>query len=369
MANALLTPGIIAREALMVLQNNMVMGDLVYKDYSQEFSKKGDTVTVRKPATFTVDEFGNTIRIQDAKETGIDVKMDKHLDLSFEITSRELTMSIVDFSNQFMVPALQAFAQSIDERIASLYVDVPYCVGTAGVTPNSVSALTGIRKKMNDNKVPMAGRNLVLDTSADARLLELDAFNRVDASGTNAAITEALLGRKFGFTCYMDQNIKQHKNGTIVGTAIKLSAALTKDTTTAIFTDTALTGDIKKGTIFNLAGDDQPYVVTKDAVASSNVLNVEFYPSAKMDFAANTAVTIISDHAASLAFHRNAFAMVTRPLELPLGNPQAQLINYKGIGLRVVFGYDIRTKSDICSIDMLCGFKTMIPELACRLLG
>ncbi|WP_455577065.1 P22 phage major capsid protein family protein [Anaerosinus sp.] len=369
MGNTLLTPSIIAQESLMVLQNNMVLSDLVYKDYSKEFANVGDTITVRKPATFTVNEFGETIVIQDAKEKGTPVVMDKHLDVSFAITSKDLSLNIVDFSEQFLTPALSAFAQGLDERIAGLYVDVPYCTGTAGTAPNSIGALTGVRKVMNDNKVPMAGRNLVLDTSADAKLLELDSFNRVDASGTSLAMQEAILGRKFGFNCLMDQNIKYHSNGTIEGAAIKLSGPVSKGATLAALTDTSLTGTLKKGSLFTVAGDSTTYVVTEDATAASNVLQVKFYPEMKADVSANTAVTLIADHAANIAFHRNAFALVSRQLSLPMGNTLSSYINYKGMGLRVTFGYDINHKKDICSIDMLCGFKTMIPELACRLLG
>ena len=52
MTNTLLTPNIIAKEALIVLENNLVLGNLVHRDFSDEFTKVGDTITVRKPATF-----------------------------------------------------------------------------------------------------------------------------------------------------------------------------------------------------------------------------------------------------------------------------------------------------------------------------
>lgn len=63
--------------------------------------------------------------------------------------------------------------------------------------------------------------------------------------------------------------------------------------------------------------------------------------------------------------------MVSRPLAKPMGTADGSyaVISDSGLSLRVVFGYDINKKRDICSIDMLCGFKTMIPELACRVLG
>lgn len=58
MSNTILTPNIIANEALDVLRTNAVMANLVHRDYSSEFvAGVGDTITVRKPATFEAKEF------------------------------------------------------------------------------------------------------------------------------------------------------------------------------------------------------------------------------------------------------------------------------------------------------------------------
>ena len=61
MANTFLTPSVVAREALMVLENNLVMANLVHRDYSDEFVQVGDTVTIRKPAKFTAKNFAGAI--------------------------------------------------------------------------------------------------------------------------------------------------------------------------------------------------------------------------------------------------------------------------------------------------------------------
>jgi hypothetical protein len=370
MANTLLTPSIIARESLMVLENNLVLSNLVHHDFSSEFVNVGDTITIRKPATFKAKEFETAIEIQDAKETGVPVVMDKLIDVSCKITSKDLALNIVNFSEQFLQPALRAVAQDVDARIAGLYADVPYYFGVAGTTPGTVASITGVRKIMNDNKVPLVGRNLVIDTDAEAALLQLDTFNRVDASGTSDALIEAKLGRKFGYDIYMDQNIENHTNGNFVGSpAVTISTVVTAGSNTAVFAATNLTGPIKKGTIFKVAGDATAYVVTADTVAAGNTANISFYPAASKEMAATSAVSIVADHTANIAFHQNAFALVTRQLSTPMGNTQSSYVNYNGLGLRVTFGYDMISKSDIMSIDMLCGFKTIQPELAARLIG
>ena len=64
-----------------------------------------------------------------------------------------------------------------------------------------------------------------------------------------------------------------------------------------------------------------------------------------------------------IAVHKNAFALVTRPLALPQGAAKAAIVNYDGFGLRVVYGYDMNTKTDTISIDMLCGVKLLDDKL------
>jgi hypothetical protein len=57
-----LTPKVIAKEALIVLENNLVLGNLVHRDYSSEFHNVGSTVTIRKPTTFSSTAVSDTYR-------------------------------------------------------------------------------------------------------------------------------------------------------------------------------------------------------------------------------------------------------------------------------------------------------------------
>ena len=281
--NTILTPNIIAREALMVLKNNAVMANLVHRDYSDEFvAGVGDKITIRKPAKFVAKEFvGEGIEVQDAKETGIDVKMDKHIDVSFAVTSKDMALNIADFSRQFLVPAMQAFADKVDKYLIALEADVTNRVPHAdGVF--APADIISARKYLTDAATPTTDRRLVIGSQADADLLTSELFVSAEKVGDNGtALREASLGRKFGFDIYTDQNIEKTDN-----------------------------------------------------------------------------------YVPSIAFHKNAFALVTRPLALPNGAAKAAIMNYDGFGLRVVYGYDLNTKTDTISIDMLCGVKTLDASLA-----
>lgn len=374
MANTILTPSIIAKEALMQLRNNTVMASLVHRDYSQEFvAGVGNTVTIRKPATFEAQEFNRTtgIQIQDATEGSETVVLDKLLDVSFEVTSEQLTMDIKDFSEQLLIPAMQGFANKIDQYLLGLYKEVPFNFGTAGSTPNEISDITGARKILNDNKVPFANRNLVIDTAAEDKFLQLATFHEADKVGDDGtALREASLGRKFGFNIFMDQNVKNHTKGTLTGDAgtIKVKGAVSAGATQIVIDGTNLTGTLVKGDVITISGNS--YVVTENTTATANEIAVKLYPPTT-DIPNDTEVIVTSTHTANLAFHKNAFALVSRPLALPRGlsSEQKAIVNYDGFGLRVIYDYNSQYKKDVISIDMLCGVKALSPELACRLLG
>ncbi len=374
MGNTILTPSIIAKEALMQLRNNTVMASLVHRDYSQEFvAGVGNTVTIRKPANFEAQEFNRStgIQIQDATEGSESVVLDKLLDVSFEVTSEQLTMDIKDFSEQLLIPAMQGFANKIDQYLLGLYNEIPFNFGTAGSTPSEISDITGARKILNDNKVPFANRNLVIDTAAEDKLLQLATFHEADKVGDDGtALREASLGRKFGFNIFMDQNVKKHTKGTLTGDegTIKVKGAVSAGATQIVIDGTNLTGTLVKGDVITIGG--KSYVVTEDTTAAASEIAVKLYP-ATTDIANDTDVTIVSTHTANLAFHKNAFALVSRPLALPRGlsSEQKAIVNYDGFGLRVIYDYNSQYKKDVISIDMLCGVKTLDSELACRLLG
>ena len=82
-----------------------------------------------------------------------------------------------------------------------------------------------------------------------------------------------------------------------------------------------------------------------------------------MDIYVDQNITKADDYTPSIAFHKNAMALVSRPLALPQGAAKSAIMNYDGFGLRVVFGYDMNTKTDTVSIDMLCGVKMLDDKL------
>ena len=103
MSNTVLTPDIIAAEALRVLDNNLVMAKQVHRDYQSEFNKSingykvGSTVTIRKPTDFTVRD-GAVVDMQDVVEGSTSISINKQKGVDFKFTSSDMTLKIEELS-------------------------------------------------------------------------------------------------------------------------------------------------------------------------------------------------------------------------------------------------------------------------------
>jgi hypothetical protein len=366
MANTFLTSSIIAKEALLVLHNNLVAAGLVYRDYSEDFAKVGDIVTVRKPATFKAKEYGGeSIDKQTAKETSVPVKLDKHMDVSFAVTSKEMSLDIEDFSKQLIQPAMAAHAQAIDAAICGLYKDIPYVSRSADSTAwSSLKAMTAARKVQNDNKVPNDNKAALLGTTADAALLNIDAVVNAEKSGSTAALRNASIGNLFGYATYMDQNVVDHTGGagTVIINKTGGYAAGTTDMKVSGVTTALVVGDA-------LTIGGKPYVVTEAGELSATAQDIAIYPALSDAADDKAPVTLVGAAEENLAFHRNAFALVTRPLAAPQGAAKVETLSWQGISIRVVYDYDMDLKSDVVSLDCLWGVQTLTRELAVRVHG
>jgi hypothetical protein len=67
-----------------------------------------------------------------------------------------------------------------------------------------------------------------------------------------------------------------------------------------------------------------------------------------------------------LAFQEGAFAFATADLLLPKGVDFAAREVMDGISMRIVRDYDITNDKFPCRLDVLYGYKTLRPQLACR---
>ena len=394
--NTLLTPTIITKESLMMLENNLVMAKRVNRQFENKFVKIGASLTVRKPNRFTVTS-GPALSIQDVTEqsTVVTVNQQKHVD--FQFSSQDLSLTIEEFSSRYLKPAMATLANQIDYDLCGLHTDIFNLIGTPGTTPATALALLQCNQRLNEEGAPRDGtRTLVINPAAETGLI--DGLKGLYAPSSVGASVEAGKMRNIaGLDIMMDQNIQTHTVGALGGTPLVNGANQTGSSLITNGWTAAAAPRLAVGDCFTLAGvfavnpqNRQSTGVLKNFVVtaamssdgagngtisiSPAITTTGAFQTVTVSPANGAALTILSGAAATaypqnLAFHRDAFGLVMVPLEIPGGVDFAARETYKNISMRMIRAYDINNDVFPVRLDVLYGTKTYYPELGVKLTG
>jgi len=392
----------ITRKALEILENNLVLTRNVNRQYDDSFAvegaKIGSTLRIRLPDRALVTD-GAALQVQDDNEqfTTLTVANQKHIGVNF--TTAELTMQLDDFAERVLKPRISQLASSIDADVANAFQTIGNSVGTPGTTPATSLVLLQAQQKLNENAAVMSPRYATVNPAANAGLVEgmKGLFNPTDTISKqfkNGLMGTGVLGYE---EINMSQSIKQFTCGTRDATGGSTSAAVTTEGATTIAITGAGNGDtIKAGDVFTVADCYAVNPQTREStgslfqfVALSNLTlggsgegNVTVAPMYSAGHALATvnalpgngkAVVFVGasggQYAQNLVYHKDAITFATADLLLPQGVDMASRAVHNGISLRVVRQYDINNDRMPCRIDVLYGYSTIRPQMACRLWG
>jgi len=409
--NAILTPSVIAKEALMLLENNLVMASLVHRGYEEEMKqsvngyKKGGVVNVRRPAKYTW-RAGATASPQDSVEKSFPVTVNTQGGVDLQFSSSDMTLSIGDFSNRFLKSAMITVAQQIDSDLARLYRTVWNWVGTPGTQLTTFAGFGRAPQRLTEMAVP-AGERMALLSPNDKWGL-LGGFTGLFVGDVaKSALTKAKLPPVGDVDLYESANVKTHTVGTKAGTPLVNGAS--QNTTYAasgatnsqsLITDgwTASSAILKRGDVFTIANvfavnpvskDVLPYlqqfVVNADISAdgtgnatlniSPAIITTGAYQTVSAAPADNAAITVLgtasTGYAQNMVFHKNAFGLVMVPMEIPSGVPDGKVgrETHNGLSVRLLPYYDGTNDYDNWRLDVLYTAFPIFPDLACRLNG
>jgi len=404
MSNTLLTPTVIAREALMQLNNNMVAARTVYRDYSDEYTGVGDTITVRRPVDFSVTD-GATMNVQDVEEGSLTVSMDKQKHVAWKFSSKDLTLTIEEYSARYIRPAMIQLANQVDRDLLSLYTQVNNWVGTPGSAINSYAKFAEGPKRLDVLAVPEGERFAALSpgdywalTGSQTALTSSDRL-------VETAYERAILGNVAGVELFKAQNVQSHVAGTRTNTTPLVDGAnqnVTYATAKATMTQNLLVKGagnavtIREGDVFTIDGVFDVNPVTKATLSHLKVFTVRagitsaagggvtlsIYPAIitsgpyqtvsaapANDAAITWAGTASGVTAQNMVYHRNAFALVTRPLIRPDGAAFSATESADGMSVRIIKDYDMTNDVERIRLDILYGVKAIDARLAVRLSG
>lgn len=435
-----LVPEVWAQEALLHLENNMVMGNLVYRDYSSAVANQGDVVNAHRPGSFVSKnkDVEDDVTVQDVTVTNVPVSLDQHHHVSFMLRDGEEAKAFKDLVATHLTPAVEALAQGVDEMIwGEAYNFMGNRVGQLQTDPTKAT-FTRLKAMMTNNKAPLAGRNLVITPNTESVLLDIADFVNAEKVGdAGTALREGSLGRKYGFDIFASQNapsIISGANDVLVSAVNNASGYAVGSTVITVDTMTAAAA----GSWVTIAGDMTPLMVAsatataitlaspglRYAVADNAVVTV--YEPALINLAAgyaegwnkdvaiddlttgpqagqlisqgskyygaksgstatalslsNTLQSAAANNAVmgvgpageyGFAFHRNAIALVTRPLPTPRQGTGASstVVNYNGLSMRVTITYNGTKQGHLVTLDFLTGIKTLDTRLGALLLA
>jgi len=258
-ANSFIKPERIAAQALGLLEREIVLPALMWRNAGGDFAgAAGDTITIRVPArttartrvlrgaraynTSVTSADGTTdtnvagagiITMDELTETSVDVTLDTDVYNAIPITDEELTLDITDFGRQIAEPQVRAIAEGVENAVVAemtgapfhpdhqLYFD-PEATATTGVGP--YDALVDARVLLNKANVPRNERYLVVGSDWEGVILKSDDLHEADKSGSDSALRDADIGRIAGFSRVIvsnalpsDQAIAFHRTAFVLG--------------------------------------------------------------------------------------------------------------------------------------------------------
>lgn len=411
MANTSLTASVIAKEALVILENELGVLKRMYRAHESEFSntvngyKVGDTISIRRPADFTV-RSGAALSTQDVIEGKTTLTIDQQIGVDFKFTSSELTLQIGELSERVMKPAMSSIINYMtNDLLTQMYRSTYNWVGTPGNTVDSFADFAKAPERLDLMSVPQDGRAAAFSPTDYWGMVGSQTALYVNTIA-GEAFRRGEMGMIGGVDTLMSQVVPTHTVGPLGGSPLVNGGSqnVTYDTakntwSQSLITDgwtAAAANRLKAGDIFTIAN---VFMVNPKTKASTGVLqqfvvNADVNSDAGGNLTANISPPIITsgphqtvnaapaDNAVltivgsantgyrqNLVFHKNAMALAMVPMEMPQAAYNGARESYKGMSVRVIPGYNISTDESTWRLDLLYGRKMIDPRLATRLSG
>ncbi len=405
MSNTLLTIDMITQEALVVLENELTFTRNINRQYDDQFGKAGakigSTLNIRKPVQYTVRRTP-TLVVQATTEQYVPLTLDTQYGVDMAFTSAEMKLSLDDFSDRIIKPAVATMANAIDYDGLQEYVNVYQSVGSPGSVPSTLATFLASKTMLDNAACPTNDRKMVLSPETEASIVNAltTLFN------PNKQISDQYLkgsmGNAIGFDWYMDQNVAVHTVGTyaanVAGNAVTVTTTVTSGGSSVVTGGWTAADFLNIGDIIYFAntyyvnpqnrqstGELAQFVVTSLATADGGgAMTINFSPavqfsgqyqnvtSATGTIPNTTVVKVVGASATvtpqNLAFQRDAFTFATVYLPaLPGVVTSTATSKQLGMSIRLTQGTDLINDTAISRLDLLGGWATIRPSLACRI--
>ncbi|HTM48810.1 MAG TPA: P22 phage major capsid protein family protein [Bryobacteraceae bacterium] len=206
---------LVAADALPALVGNLVMGNLVNRDYEPVLAQAGDTVNIPIAPTLVAHNMaeGDAVQLQNPNVTNAQIVLNTHAEATFQIPDVTKVLAVPDLLQLYMNPAVVAIAQKIETDLLGLYAsftsNTP--VGTAG-TAITEAVVDSAETALFQAKVPASEpKYLVVDAATYSQLRQIDRFSEFQTAGEAGlrALVDGTVGKIKDFFVFRSQFISK----------------------------------------------------------------------------------------------------------------------------------------------------------------
>lgn len=390
MANSILTPTMVTREALRILHQKLNFIGSITRDYDDSFAnsgaKIGDTLKIRLPNQYTV-RTGAALSTQDTTESSVSLQIATQKGVDVTFSSVELTLSLDDFSKRILNPAMSVLAANVEADAQSMFKDVYNTVTNVG-SAATYNKVLDARVKLQNALAPTNDRTANMNPQDMADLVKDTKTLFNDSTSISKQFREGYIGRAAGLDFVENTLWPTFTTGSATSITMNTSTGLTSGSNAMIV---AVTGSFNKGDVITIGGVFEAHPETKAQTArlqqfvvtsadgSTTAITVSPVPVTSgatqnvvvVSAGAGKTVTMVntasSTTGVSMAYQEGAFGFATADLQMPKGVDFAAREVMDGLSLRIVRQYAIATDTFPCRIDLLYGYKTLRAQLAARI--
>ncbi|MBV9269074.1 MAG: hypothetical protein JO061_23085 [Acidobacteriaceae bacterium] len=209
LANAIVK--LVAADALPALVGNLVMGNLVNRDYEPILAHAGDTVNVPIPPVLVANNIaeGGTVTPQNPNLGNAQIVLNTHAESTFQIPDVTKALAFPELLKAYMQPAVVAIAERVESDLLNLYSQ--FTANTAvGAASTAVTEATidAAETALFAAKVPAsAPKYLVVDSNTYSQIRQIPRFSEYYSAGEAGlrALVEGNVGKMKDFFIFRSQ--------------------------------------------------------------------------------------------------------------------------------------------------------------------
>jgi hypothetical protein len=209
LANAIVK--LVAADALPALVGNLVMGNLVNRDYEPVLAQAGDTVNIPIAPTLTAHNVaeGDAVTLQNPNVGNAQIVLNSHMEATFQIPDVTKVLAVPDLLSLYMNPAVVAIAQKIETDLLGLYASFTTntAVGTAGTAITEAVVDSAETALFQAKIAPSEPKYLVVDATTYSQLRQISRFSEFQTAGQAGlrALVDGTVGKIKDFYVFRSQ--------------------------------------------------------------------------------------------------------------------------------------------------------------------